>query len=101
MEKISLNFVCGAIALLGGDKNLIDTVRSINEETNFENLHKMFELIDNKRYIIDKRDNRFELFKEECFKDNLTLDDSVEDSYTVVTQDKNEKIVTYHKSQQH
>ncbi len=100
MEKISLNFVCGTIALLGGDKDLIDTVRSFNEETNFENLSQIMEWIDSKRDIIDKRDSRFELFKEECFKDNLTLDDR-EGLLTVVTQDKYEKIITYHKSAVH
>jgi len=57
MDTLAINFICSAIALLGGKEDLITIVKELNTNKNFdENICKLVDWNRNRiNYLIDKK----------------------------------------------
>ncbi len=103
MDKISLNLVCSSIALLGGGEELVNIVRSLNEEATYENITEIFdwnikkrnELIENKPMNLH---SILEFSERVCEEGNWDIKNEG-DLMSILIDGK--LLATYHKSSEH
>ncbi|HXD92061.1 MAG TPA: hypothetical protein VNX01_02550 [Bacteroidia bacterium] len=102
MDKASLNLVCCAIALSGGNEELISIVRSLNEGVNYENFNELMKFTD-KKFIelsdsISDEKKGILAEKELRYNANTNITDN---GSSVILRIDDKEIANYHKSQQH
>ena len=105
MDKGTLNLVCCAIALSGGNEELIKIVRSLNEGVNYENFNEILEFVENKFVEVQyepEGKNKLQLTEKEFKHDNWNYNcGKTEEDGCVIIKIDDKEIITYHKSLQH